>query len=237
MLPLLTCSLVPFIIMLYAQNVMKWFKDIIEAIFPESCVSCGRKGSTLCAICERTIIAHPTLHGDWLTTLYNYHQPLVKKCIQDLKFNNRKGIAIYFGNAIYREFFSQLARKPKDAENIVLIPIPGSAEGNARRGYNHASEIASVVYLSAVRANLPMSCETDVLYKKFEIGKQSKADGKSAREKNIKGVFAVKNENKIIGKHVVIIDDVMTTGETMSAAREALLAAGAKKVIGIAVAH
>lgn len=219
------------------SNTMSWFKNIIDAIFPESCVSCGRKGSTLCAICERTIIARPTLHDGWLTTLYNYHQPLVKKCIQDLKYNNKKGLAIYFGNAIYREFFSQLARKPKDAENIVLIPIPGGADGNAKRGYNHATEIASVIYLSAISAKLPMSCEADVLYKKIEIGKQSKADGRSARAKNIKGIFAVKNEHKIKDKHVVIIDDVMTTGETMRAAREVLIAAGAKKIIGIAVAH
>ncbi len=213
------------------------FKQILDAIFPENCVSCGRKGAVLCAICERTIVSRPTLHNDWLTTLFNYHQPIVKKCIQDLKYNNRKNLAIYFGNALYREFFSCLTRKPNEAGDIVLIPIPCSASGESKRGYNHSAEIANVVYESALKSGLMISCEVDVLYKRHEVCKQSKADGKKAREKNVEGVFGVKNIDKIKGKQVVLVDDVMTTGDTMNSAREELLKFGAKKVIGIAVAH
>lgn len=216
---------------------MNWFKEIIDAIFPEHCLACNRKGTVLCAFCERTIVSKPTLHFDWITTLFNYHQPIVKKAIQDLKYNNRKSVAVYFGNALYREFFSQLARKPKEAENIVLIPIPGGSEGQARRGYNHAAEIARVIFFSARRAELPIFFEEDVLYKAVESTNQSRTSGRGAREKNVEGVFAAKNISKIKGKTVVLIDDVMTTGETMNAARKVLQKAGAKKVIGVAVAH
>jgi ComF family protein len=216
---------------------MNWLKEIIDAFFPEQCLACGRKGSALCAFCERTIVSRPTLHEDWITTLFNYHQPIVKKAVQDLKFNNRKSVAIYFGNALYREFFAELARKPKDAENIVLVPIPGGAEGQARRGYNHAGEIALVICQSAKRADLPLACETDVLYKAIESAHQSRTNNRGAREKNVEGVFAVKNISKIKGKTIVLVDDVMTTGETMNAARKVLQKAGVKKVIGIAVAH
>lgn len=216
---------------------MNFVKEIIDAIFPEHCLACGRKGSVLCAFCERTIVSKPILHQNWITTLFNYHQPIVKKAVQDLKFNNRKSVAGYFGNALYREFFSELARKPKDAENIVLIPIPGGAEGYAKRGYNHAAEISFVICQSAKRANLPIVCETDILYKVIESSHQSKTSDRSARKKNIEGVFAVRNFSKIKGKTIVLVDDVVTTGETMNAARKVLQKAGAKKIIGIAVAH
>lgn len=216
---------------------MNLWRELIDAIFPEHCLACGRKGASLCAICERTIISRPMLHEDWLTTLFDYHQPIVKKAIQDLKYNHRRGVAEYFGNALYREFFSPLARKPKDAENIVLVPIPGGAEGNTKRGYNHAAQIAEAVAAIAHKSGFKIQCELDVIYKTKEVGRQAASSGRSAREKNVAGVFAVRNPEKIFGKHVVLVDDVMTTGETMHAAKDILLAAGAKKVIGMAVAH
>lgn len=218
-------------------NVMNWFAEIIDAIFPEHCLSCNRKGTVLCAFCERTIVSRPILHSDWITTLFNYHQPIVKKAIQDLKYNNRKSVAIYFGNALYREFFSELARKPKEAENIILIPIPGSREGESRRGYNHAAEIARVICSSAKRAGLPITCVEDVLYKAIESKNQSRTNNRGAREKNVEGVFAAKNEDKVKGKTIVLVDDVMTTGETMNAAKKVLQKIGVKKIIGVAVAH
>ncbi len=216
---------------------MQWWTEIVEALFPEQCIACDRKGASLCAFCERTIITRPTMIEDWLVALFEYRQPIVNKAIKDLKYRHHRGISDYFGNALYREFFSPLSRKPEDAEDIVFVPIPGSIEGNTRKGYNHAAEIALGIVAAAKAAGLHMTAELDVLTKVCCSGKQARTSGRGARERNVQGVFAVEHPERIKGKHVVIIDDVVTTGETMRAAKALLLKAGAKKVIGIAVAH
>lgn len=216
---------------------MSWWSEIVEAFYPEQCIACDRKGASLCAFCERTIITKPTMLGDWLVALFEFRQPIVNKAIKDLKYRHCRGVSDYFGNALYREFFAPLARKPEDAGEIVLIPIPGSVEGNTRKGYNHAAEIALGVVKAAKAANLDMTAELDVLVKVCCAGQQAKTASRGAREKNIQGAFAIEHPERIRDKHVVIIDDVVTTGETMKVARALLKKAGAKKVIGIAVAH
>jgi competence protein ComFC len=52
----------------------------------------------------------------------------------------------------------------------------------------------------------------------------------------VKGVFFVKNKEKIIGKNVLLVDDVFTTGATMEEAARVLKETGAKKIVGIVVA-
>lgn len=216
---------------------MSLWEDILDALFPEQCIACGRKGGSLCALCERTIIMRPTMHEEWLTTLFEYHQPIVKKAVQDLKYHHRRGIATYFGNALYREFFSQLSRRPSEVAPIILVPIPGSYAGNCDRGYNHAEEIAKAVVNVAKGTKLPITVDGKILKKSHETRNQAKVEGRGAREKNVEGAFTVSDREHVEGKHIVLIDDVITTGETMSVARAALLKAGAKTVIGIGVAH
>jgi predicted amidophosphoribosyltransferase len=82
-----------------------------------------------------------------------------------------------------------------------------------------------------------MVAELDVLVKTCCAGQQAKTASRGAREINMKDAFSLQYPERIKGKHVVIIDDVVTTGETMKVARALLKKAGAKKVIGIAVAH
>lgn len=216
---------------------MSWWSEIVEALYPEQCIACNRKGASLCAFCERTIITKPTMLGDWLVALFEYRQPIVNKAIKDLKYRHCRGVSDYFGNALYREFFSPLARKPDEAGEIVLIPIPGSIEGNQRKGYNHAAEIALGVVKAAKAHDLNIVAEIDVLKKACCAGQQVKTASRGAREMNMKDAFVIEHPERVQGKHVVIIDDVVTTGETMRAARALLKKAGAKKVIGIAVAH
>lgn len=216
---------------------MSWWTEIVEALFPEQCIACNRKGASLCAFCERTIITKPTMLGDWLVSLFEYRQPIVNKAIKDLKYRHHRGVSDYFGNAIYREFFSPLGRKPEESEEIILIPVPGSTEGNTRKGYNHAAEIALGVVKAAKADQLNIIAELDVLLKVASVEQQAKARSRGARERNIKDAFVIAHPERVQGKHVVIIDDVVTTGETMRAARTLLKKAGAKKVIGIAVAH
>jgi predicted amidophosphoribosyltransferase len=97
------------------------------------------------------------------------------------------------------------------------------------RGYNQSEEIAKVI---AEILKIPLDSET--LKRVRNTTPQTELKSKEERAKNVYGCFAAKN---ISGKAVIIIDDVYTTGATMREAARALKAAGARQVIGVAVAR
>lgn len=214
------------------------FGDFLNLLFPERCIACNKEGSALCAICERTITTKATALSGTTATLFDYQHPLVKKAVWALKYQRRRSIAGYFGTALYREFFKTLARKGKHHEEpIVLIPIPGGKKAITMRGYNHATLIAEVIYMCAKADKLPVTMESNVLYKTHEITQQVRARGKANREKNVEGIFSIRNPEKIAGKTVILIDDVITTGATINEAKRAIRTAKPKRVLAIAVAH
>lgn len=113
----------------------------------------------------------------------------------------------------------------------VVVPIPLHWRRLAMRGFNPAQAVAQAcdvdvdvdpLSLRRVRATVP----------------QTGLSG-SERVKNVKGAFVVppRRARKVAGKHVLLIDDVITTGATMAAAARALKAAGATAVVAFAVAR
>ena len=78
---------------------------------------------------------------------------------------------------------------------------------------------------------------TDILIKTKETESQTKSKNRAERIKNLEGCFDVKNPEQIKNRNIVLLDDVTTTGATLTEARRALLARGARKVIAIVFAH
>lgn len=111
----------------------------------------------------------------------------------------------------------------------LLVPIPASAAGLRRRGFNPAGEVAR-----ALRWRLRLPLARGVLLRTRESGQQS-ARTREARLREVDGLFEARAEVK--GCHVVIVDDVMTTGSTLDAAARAVLAQGAVAVTALAVAR
>lgn len=214
------------------------WEELLNMIFPERCINCGKQGSLLCAICERTITTKPRALSGTTAVLFDYQNPLVKKTIWALKYHQKKALGKYFGIALYREFFKQLARDNKKNNGaIILVPIPGSAKAKRMRGYNHAAVIAKAIARSAADDGLIFTVNDDLLYKKRENMQQAIVKGKSKRKENVEEVFAVKHGEEIRGKTIILIDDVITTGATISAAKHVLKAFGPKRILAIAVAH
>jgi len=105
-----------------------------------------------------------------------------------------------------------------------LLPVPLAVKRLRQRGYNQAAMLAD--WLSE---QLQLPVEDRLILRTQETPAQQGLDAK-ARKRNLRNAFVVINEEKIKGKHVALVDDVLTTGSTADVIAKLLIKAGAKRV-------
>jgi ComF family protein len=194
----------------------------------------------------------------WIFPLYDYRNPVIKKSLWLLKYKGKKRLANVYAEIIYDKILEELSELSVMENFIepVLIPIPLSPKRYRERGYNQAQLIceelikinnlrhsvdvnnANNTYL---RHGVNMQLEKNILIKPKETEHQARIKNRNIRLKNLSGSFAIKNtaENiaRIKSKNIILIDDIITTGATLSEARKVLKQNGARKVIAFTVAH
>ncbi len=159
-----------------------------------------------------------------------YQNFLIKNLIQKFKYEPFvKELAKPLAFLIITHF--QLLEKFPDFSEFILIPIPLSKRRLKWRGFNQAQELGKEL---AEFLNLPLS--TNCLIKTKETIPQIELDDKTRRE-SVKEAFLVKNTDSIKEKEILLIDDVYTTGSTMTECARVLKTAGAKKIIGVTIAR
>jgi len=94
-----------------------------------------------------------------------------------------------------------------------------------------------LVKINNIRHGVYLKLEKDTLIKPKDTKHQAHIENRSERLKNIIGSFAVKNPEAIKGKNIILIDDILTTGATLTEARKILKYSGARKVVAFTVAH
>lgn len=122
-----------------------------------------------------------------------------------------------------------IRHEPRLPDGVLLAPVPASRASLRARGMNPAAEIARSL---AAELNLPLIRQA--LRRRRETPRQT-ALGRHARRQVAAGLF--KASTVVRGRHVAVVDDVMTTGSTVQAAAVALLAAGAAGVTVLVVAR
>jgi ComF family protein len=103
---------------------------------------------------------------------------------------------------------------------MVLVPIPLHARRERARGYNQ-----SMLLAAAIAAAIPDLTVVRALIRRRPTRSQTKLD-RPARRANVTGAFALRNGGAVAGRHVILVDDVVTTGATLEAAASALRGAG-----------
>ena len=202
---------------------MRIFNKILAVLFPQKCLGCKKENEILCPDCLGKINRPNTPRLNGIHIAADYQDLVLKKALWMLKYRGVKQLAKPLAKLIRERVWKKL-----ETENWLVVPVPLSKNKLRRRGYNQAELIAR---------ELSANVRADILFKKFHTKSQVEVKDKEERLANIVGSFEIKNHQTIMGKKIILIDDVLTTGATMSEAKKVLKKAGAKKVAGVVVAR
>lgn len=216
---------------------MAIISTILDIVFPARCLSCGKRGMDLCFDCISTLPKAERECAKWIFPLFDYRHPIIKKSIHKLKYGHKRKLAFVFAEAIHQALSEELADLAimENFQSPVLIPIPLAPTRRSERGFNQAELICQ----NLLKQNLENILELDknILFKPKDTKHQSHIENRTERLRNVIGSFVVKNEERIKGRNIILIDDVTTTGATLAEARKVLKQSGARKIIAFTVAH
>ena len=236
---------------------MNFLKPLIDVILPPRCLGCGKiipSEHSLCSecfqkvefitfpyckicgmpfekqsdvsknfVCPSCLAKKPKMRLSRSAVLYN---DFAQNLVLGFKFGDRTDFKKLFAKWLY-----QAGGDIIKAGVDVIMPVPLSYRRLIKRRYNQAA-------LMAKEFSLLTKIEVDVfnLVKIRHTTPQAMLKG-SARLKNVKGVYSLKHPERIKGKRILLIDDVMTTGATLNECTKALLKAGALSVDSLTLAR
>jgi ComF family protein len=194
-----------------------------DRVTPPVCPVCGRPApseaaAARCAGCRE---APPPF--DYARTSASYGGA-VRDAIHGLKFGGRRTLARPLGDLVAEQCAPALAERP-DA----LVPVPLARDRERERGFNQAALVAE-----RLGERLGLRVRARWLVRLRPTAPQSDLAA-AARRANVAGAFAA--APAVADRHVVIVDDVVTTGATVGECARALRAAGARRVGVVAVAR
>lgn len=232
------------------------FSALINMILPPRCINCGTilsEKNGLCGQCFNKIhfISEPLCHrcGRPLDE-NNAHQSCCGECLRQKKplISIKRAVFIYDENSKKMILDFKFYDKTSSAETLahmlsgagrdiwahspdLLIPVPLHRSRLIKRRYNQSALLAK--YLSKI-TQIPTDYAS--LIRQENTIPQAQLSQKQ-RKQNLKHAFSVKNPQKIKGKSVVLIDDVSTTGSTLSECARALKKAGVKDIYALTLGY
>lgn len=231
---------------------MNLFHRVLEFVYPTSCVSCGAGGELLCRdcaealapldglnciVCDRPAVAgitHPGCRSRWtperFLAAFPYHGP-ARKLVQALKYRRVRKIAEVMSDLLVGELTETGVEFGAEA---LVVPIPLSFWREGARGFNQSSLLGK-----ALSEKLGLSFRDDLLRKVRDTLSQVSLT-KPERAANIRSAFTVQeklyDEPVCVGRDVLLVDDVVTTGATAREAAKTLKKSGTGQVWVLAFA-
>lgn len=214
----------------------------LDIALPAECVGCGIEGPTLCRDCAPALdarldapagvaiglpgeIPEPLLQLEWCGPFHG----VTRDALHAIKYRGERRLAEPLGAAVARRW----ARVGVGADIVTNVPV--HADRGRERGYDQARLIAQVAARHLVLPFDPMLVRRRATIAQFDLDRRRRAT-------NVQGAFAIDpgrptTAASVRDRWVLLVDDVATTGATLSACAIALLDAGALAVSAITVAR
>lgn len=230
---------------------LKFFlQALADFVFPPQCYGCGAEIESglicdacrlllftsemdVCRYCGRPCLPDEQDCGRCRQEFFlsrvravGIYQPPFTGLIQALKYRGRTALVPLLGGAL--TLLLQQDSELRQADGI--CPVPLHPARLRERGYNQSYLLAREV---AAATGIPL---VDPLYRRRNTRSQTEMRDDAARLENVRDAFAVKPGVSFQGNRLILVDDVMTTGATLSAAAGELLRAGAGTVMGLVLA-
>lgn len=194
---------------------LRFIHDILNVLYPNVCGMCDALcEEELCKKCEIKLenIAKIKIkyhsHASFGRHLYLFqYEGWIKEKLIAYKFQEKA--------YIYKSFAKFILNHKKICDFLksydIIIPVPIHTQRNRERGYNQSELLAR-----KIAENLEnLTLVKDALYKKVNLQPQS-GKTKKERQQDVLGAYQLKNKEKITGKKVLLLDDIYTTGSTVS---------------------
>ncbi len=217
----------------YLPKLSAWIDPIFWLYFPKNCPACGRPlrlfGANICGRCSQNL---PETHffeapGNPIEKIFYGRLPMsagaaawyfhknsaLQALLFQLKYKSNEDVGLFIG----KQMGALLAASERFATIDALVPVPLHPQALSKRGFNQAALICEgisqvwhkPVLVGAIARTKHTNTQT----------KQSRA----VRWDNMENAFSIKDPTSIMGKHLLLIDDVITTGATIEACGKTLL--------------
>ena len=218
---------------------MNILKQILYAglniVFPSKCPICDNNivkyPSIICKHCKEKLdkqifpIYSFSKNINKIISCTNYTE-MAKKCIHTIKYQKIKQIIYTFKDIIKKIIENTLINEKID----IIIPIPMHKKQYIKREFNQSEIIAKII---SKEFNIPIL--TKNLIKIKHTPSQTQLN-KTKRKTNLNNVFIIKNQKQLIGKNILLVDDIITTGTTIDTCAKILLKANIKNILGFTLA-
>ena len=209
------------------------FKNTVQLFYPHVCTGCGsdllREDNLLCLRCIHdlphtnfaNLANNPVEKYFWgrlplaaaYSQFYFSKEFLIQHLIHQLKYKGDTEIGFYLGEIMGKSLLQSDRFNSIDA----LIPLPLYADKEHKRGYNQAAIIcngmSSVMNVPVLNGHVIRQHATETQTRKH----------RTERWENVKGSFKIAKENELKDKHLLLVDDVVTTGATLEACGNVIL--------------
>jgi ComF family protein len=217
----------------YLPKLSSWIDPVFWLYFPKNCPACGRPlrlfGANICGRCSQNL---PETHffeaprnpiekifygrlpiNAGAAAWYFHKNSALQALLFQLKYKSNKDVGLFIG----KQMGALLAASERFSSIDALVPVPLHPQALSKRGFNQAALICEgigqvwhkPVLTGAIARTKHTSTQT----------KQTRAE----RWDNMENAFTIKDPTSINGKHLLIIDDVITTGATIEACGKTLL--------------
>jgi len=220
--------------------IKKYWKDFLSLLYPELCYNCDvalvEGEEKICLRCYRDFpltnyhetepnplvqiaAGNEKVKGAYCYMKFNQHG-VAQKLLHEVKYKGNSTIGVLLG-----EWFGKYIKRELDALELnVIIPVPLHKSKKRKRGYNQSELLAK-----GIQNVTGLKIMDGVLIRTRNVSTQTKK-GKVERWQNVDSLYQVVDIESIKGKKVLLVDDVITTGATISMAAEVLGNGGVSEI-------